>query len=465
MTPVGQTVWVSKVKTSHVCSECGTHHPKWTGQCTGCGEWNTLTEEVISTGLSVDASSVSAPRTRSVDARPPVALDDTTTDTGSARPTGIGELDHVLSGGLVDGSVTLLGGEPGIGKSTLLLQVAHQWDGSVLYVCAEESAQQVRQRAERLGAKRPNIWLLAEHGLGEIADAIDSTKPSLIIVDSIQMISDPVVTSAPGSVAQVRATAQFLVNLAKRQSIPLVLVGHVTKEGDLAGPRVLEHLVDTVLSFEGDRHHSLRLVRAVKHRFGSTNELSVFEMTGDGLTGVADPSQLLLADRKEQIPGSAVVPTLEGRRPLIVELQALTSVAPPGVPARRTAQGIDQSRLAMLLAVLARHCGVPTAATDVYASAVGGVRIAEPGIDLALILAIASSIIDRPLPPDLAVFGEVGLGSEVRQVAQPDRRFAEAYRLGFKRVIAPLRSPDPVDGIELIRVGDVGEALQAAGLT
>jgi len=408
---------------------------------------------------------VSAPRTRSVDARPPVALDDTTTDTGSARPTGIGELDHVLSGGLVDGSVTLLGGEPGIGKSTLLLQVAHQWDGSVLYVCAEESAQQVRQRAERLGAKRPNIWLLAEHGLGEIADAIDSTKPSLIIVDSIQMISDPVVTSAPGSVAQVRATAQFLVNLAKRQSIPLVLVGHVTKEGDLAGPRVLEHLVDTVLSFEGDRHHSLRLVRAVKHRFGSTNELSVFEMTGDGLTGVADPSQLLLADRKEQIPGSAVVPTLEGRRPLIVELQALTSVAPPGVPARRTAQGIDQSRLAMLLAVLARHCGVPTAATDVYASAVGGVRTAEPGIDLALILAIASSIIDRPLPPDLAVFGEVGLGSEVRQVAQPDRRFAEAYRLGFKRVIAPLRSPDPVDGIELIRVGDVGEALQAAGLT
>ena len=465
MTPVGQTVWVSKVKTSHVCSECGTHHPKWTGQCTGCGEWNTLTEEVISTGLSVDASSVGAPRARSVDARPPVALDDTTTDTGSARPTGIAELDHVLSGGLVDGSVTLLGGEPGIGKSTLLLQVAHHWDGPVLYVCAEESAQQVRQRAERLGAIRPNVWLLAEHGLGEIADAIDTTKPSLIIVDSIQMISDPVVTSAPGSVAQVRATAQFLVNLAKRQSIPLVLVGHVTKEGDLAGPRVLEHLVDTVLSFEGDRHHSLRLVRAVKHRFGSTNELSVFEMTGDGLTGVADPSQLLLADRKEQIPGSAVVPTLEGRRPLIVELQALTSVAPPGVPARRTAQGIDQSRLAMLLAVLARHCGVPTAATDVYASAVGGVRIAEPGIDLALSLAIASSIIDRPLPPDLAVFGEVGLGSEVRQVAQPDRRFAEAYRLGFKRVIAPLRSPDPVDAIELIRVGDVGEALQAAGLT
>ena len=464
MTPVGQTVGVSKIKTSHVCSECGTHHPKWGGQCAGCGEWNTLIEEVISTGLAADTSSPSAPRPSSADARPPVALDDTATDVGTAQPTGIAELDHVLSGGFVDGSVTLLGGEPGIGKSTLLLQAAHNWSGSVLYVCAEESVQQVRQRAERLGAIRSDVWLLAEHGLGEIADAIESTQPSLIIVDSIQMISDPVVTSAPGSVAQVRACAQFLVNLAKRRSIPLVLVGHVTKEGDLAGPRVLEHLVDTVLSFEGDRHHSLRLVRAVKHRFGSTNELSVFEMTSDGLVGVADPSQLLLADRKPQVPGSAVVPTLEGRRPLIVELQALTSVAPPGVPARRTAQGVDQSRLAMLLAVLARHCNVPTAATDVYASAVGGVRIAEPGLDLALSLAIASSIVDRPLPPDLAVFGEVGLGGEVRQVAQPDRRFSEAHRLGFTRVIAPLRSPEPIDSIEIIRVSGVSEALEAAGL-
>ena len=342
---------MSRPRIAHVCSSCGTHHPKWAGQCTGCGEWNTLVEEVVSTGGE-------APLVASAPVGRPVPIAEVDAIAGEPRPTGITEFDRVLSGGLVPGSVTLVGGEPGIGKSTLLLQVAHSWPGSVLYVCAEESAQQVRHRAERLGSSTDGLWLLPETDLASVVAGIDEVSPSLLVIDSVQTVADPALPSAAGSVAQVRAVTQRLVSEAKRRDLPVVLVGHVTKEGDLAGPRVLEHLVDTVVTFEGDRHHALRLVRAVKHRFGSTNDLSVFEMAGDGLRGVDDPSHLFLADRRPGVPGSVVTPTLEGRRPIVVEIQALTTPAPPGVPARRTSQGVDPARLALLLAVLTRHAGV-----------------------------------------------------------------------------------------------------------
>jgi DNA repair protein RadA/Sms len=448
---------VSRPRIAHVCSSCGTHHPKWAGQCTGCGEWNTLIEEVVSTGGEATLVA-SAPAGR------PVPIAEVDAIAGEPRPTGITEFDRVLSGGLVPGSVTLVGGEPGIGKSTLLLQVAHSWPGSVLYVCAEESAQQVRHRAERLGSSTDGLWLLPETDLASVVAGIDEVSPSLLVIDSVQTVADPALPSAAGSVAQVRAVTQRLVSEAKRRDLPVVLVGHVTKEGDLAGPRVLEHLVDTVVTFEGDRHHALRLVRAVKHRFGSTNDLSVFEMAGDGLRGVDDPSHLFLADRRPGVPGSVVTPTLEGRRPIVVEIQALTTPAPPGVPARRTSQGVDPARLALLLAVLTRHAGVRMHEHDVYVSTVGGVRLTEPGVDLSIALAVVSAVVDRPLPPGLAVFGEVGLGGEIRQASHPDRRVAEAERLGCDRILVPERTPGNDASSRLVRVDGIVAALRAADL-
>jgi DNA repair protein RadA/Sms len=378
------------------------------------------------------------------------------------QPTGIGELDRVLGGGLVPGSVTLLGGEPGIGKSTLLLQLLAWWPGPTLYISAEESPQQVRLRAERLGAVRPELWLAAETSLAGVIDAIDRTSPGLVIVDSIQTIADRRLTSSPGSVAQVRECAQQLVVEAKRRGVAVVLVGHVTKDGSLAGPRVLEHVVDTVLSFEGERHHALRLLRAVKHRFGSTDELGLFEMTGQGLTGVPDPSKLFLADRRTGVPGSVVVPAMEGQRPLLIEVQALTVPIPPGTPARRNAQGLDGGRLALLLAVLERRAGIRVADQDVYASAVGGVRLVEPGVDLAVALAVASAVIDHPISGEV-VIGEIGLGGEVRQVSHAKRRLSEAVRMGFRRAVVPASSP-ACDGIELVRVRTVSDALAAIGI-
>lgn len=458
------TVRVASVRTSHVCSDCGTHHPKWLGQCSGCGAYGTLTEEALSSGLPTETHPGS-PRPVSNDARPPIAIADVVTAAEAACATGIAEFDRTLSGGLVPGSVTLLGGEPGIGKSTLALQIAGTWPGTVLYVSAEESAQQVRRRAERLGVVRDGLFLLAETGLGDIDAAVNQIGPSLMVIDSVQTVADPAVSSAPGSVSQVRAVAQHLTHIAKRHDLPTVLIGHVTKDGDLAGPRALEHLVDTVLTFEGDRHHALRMVRAVKHRYGSTNELSVFEMTGDGLRGVADPSALFLADRRPGTPGSAVVPTLEGRRPLVLEVQALTTPAPDNVPARRTTQHIDHNRLSLLLAVMERHAGLPVRRHDVYASTVGGVRVSEPGMDLAVCVAVASALADRPLSTDIAVVGEVGLGGEIRQVAHTERRFAEAARLGFTAVIAPERSPEPPAGLTVWRAGDIREALRLAGVS
>jgi DNA repair protein RadA/Sms len=445
---------MAKTRTHHVCTDCGAPHPKWAGRCGVCGEWNTLVEEpAVEAVVTPPASAVAIP------------IGEIDPHTSTPRPTRIGELDRVLGGGVVAGSVTLLGGEPGIGKSTLLLQLLAGWPGQGLYVTAEESAQQVGRRAERLDAVRPDLLLLAETSLPHILASIDEHRPDIVVIDSIQTVHDPELGSTPGSVAQVRGCAQRLVAAAKQRDVRVVLVGHVTKEGSLAGPRVLEHIVDTVLAFEGERHHALRLLRATKHRFGPTNELGLFEMAGRGLIGVPDPSQLFLGDRRTGVPGSAVVPTIEGQRPIVLEVQALTSPAPPNVPGRRTTQGIDTNRLALLLAVLQQRARIEVQPHDVYTSTVGGVRSTEPGLDLAVCLAVASALTDRPLPPDLVAFGEVGLGGELRQVAHTPRRLNEAARLGFRRAIAPRTSPDPDDDrIRLVRTGTLPEALAAAGL-
>ncbi|MDX2378913.1 MAG: DNA repair protein RadA [Acidimicrobiia bacterium] len=436
------------------CADCGSRHPKWAGQCTSCGEWNTLVE------AHDRPLRPAAPSTRPG----PRPISEVEQHAARSTPTGIDELDRVLGGGLVPGSVTLLGGEPGIGKSTLLLQLLAASGTPTLYVSAEESAQQVRRRAERLGAMTPTLWLHAETSLPHILDAISEMQPSLVVVDSIQTVGDPASSSPPGSVGQVRGCANRLVALAKERSIATVLVGHVTKDGGLAGPRTLEHLVDTVLQFEGDRHHALRLLRASKHRFGPTNELGLFEMGDSGLHGVPDPSSMFLADRRTGIAGSAVVPSMEGQRPIVVEVQALATPGVPGVPSRRSAQGLDGGRLSMLAAVLGRRRLTEVGEHDIYASTAGGAKLREPGLDLGVCLAIMSAVTDRPLPADLAVFGEVGLGGELRQVGQAARRVTEARRLGFRRVIVPAKSPEVDAEITVLRAGTLAEATAAAGL-
>lgn len=451
---------MARLRLVYNCSDCGASFPKWAGRCTSCGAWNSLVEDV-------EDPNVVSPTTGAITppSSPPQRLGDVDLRHGAPIPTGIDELDRVLGGGLVPGSVTLLGGEPGIGKSTLLLQALTTWVGRTLYVSAEESAQQVRLRAERLRAVRDDVWLLSETVLPHVITALDELTPDLVVIDSIQTIADPQLGPAPGSVVQVRACAHALVTEAKRRNIPMVLVGHVTKDGALAGPRVLEHVVDTVLQFEGERHHSLRLLRASKHRFGPTTELGLFDMADDGLRSVPDPSALFLSDRQTGVPGSIVVPTLEGQRPLMVEMQVLTSEVRGESPARRSAQGLDASRLAMLLAVLGQRLRQPVAHHDVYASVVGGVRIVEPGSDLGLCLAVLSALSHQPVRPDTVAFGEVGLGGEVRQVPHASRRLAEAARLGFATAIVPHKTPDVDADISVVRVDSVREAMKSLGIT
>ncbi len=453
---------MAKLRLVHRCTECGSDHPKWSGRCATCGAWNSLVEDIEGPDDPIVSLVAGMTLVPPGEAKPIGEID---SYAGGPITTQIDELDRVLGGGLVPGSVTLVGGEPGIGKSTLLLQLLANWHGRSLYVTAEESTQQVKLRADRLGAISPNLWLLAEMSLPNILNSVEELKPELLIIDSIQTIVDPELGSTCGSVVQVRGCAHRLVQEAKRRNLSIVLVGHVTKEGGLAGPRVLEHVVDTVLSFEGERHHALRLLRAVKHRFGPTNELGLFEMTEGGLVGVPDASQLFLADRRTGVPGSVVVPTLEGQRSLLVEVQALTNQTSGGVPARRSAQGLDPGRLALLLAVLERRARIPVSTHEVYASVVGGVKLTEPGTDLGLCLAIVSAITNKPLPSDLVVIGEVGLAGEVRQVAQTGRRLHEAARLGFTRVIVPTCAPDKIDGITAVKVGTLSEALAHVGIS
>jgi len=384
---------------------------------------------------------------------------------GIGVASGVDELDRVLGGGLVSGSVTLIGGEPGIGKSTLVLQALGAMaagGATVLLVAAEESVQQVRLRASRLGVLHDNLLVVAETSLPVVLAHVDEVQPTVVAVDSIQTVLDPELSGAAGSVVQVRECAQRLVRFAKEHNVITLLVGHVTKEGTLAGPRVLEHIVDTVLSFEGDRHHALRLLQVMKHRFGSTQELGLFEMTERGLLGVPDPSALFLTDRRAGASGSVVAPVLEGARPMLVELQSLVAATHSPMP-RRSAQGLDSARFALLLAVLERRAELKLNGRDVYASVAGGVRVSEAGADLAIALAVASAHADIPVPPTTVVLGELGLGGEVRQVPHTARRLTEAARLGFTRAIVPQSSPD-VPGVHAVRVRDVREALAAVGL-
>jgi len=446
----------SRPRTTYRCTTCGASAPVWAGRCPGCEEWGTLVEE----RAAPRAAPVLAPRTPALPIREVGAHD------ARPAPTAVGELDRVLGGGLVPGSVTLLGGEPGIGKSTLLLQAAASVAAAgadVLYVSAEESAAQVRGRAARLGALADRLWLASCTALPEVVAHLDAVRPAVVVVDSIQTVHDPDLGSAPGAVGQVRECAQRLVVEARARQAAVVLVGHVTKDGGLAGPRVLEHLVDTVLAFEGDRHHSLRLLRAVKHRFGGTGELGVFEMTDGGLVGVDDPSALFLADRRRGEAGSVVVPVLDGGRPLLAEVQAL--LAPTTIPTpRRQAQGIDGGRLGMLLAVLAQRVGVSLHDRDVWVTVAGGVRAAEPAVDVGVALAVVSAATGVAVPPDLVACGEVGLAGELRQVGRLDRRLAEAARLGFRRVLVPVTAPEPPAGCRALRAAGLPEAIAAAGL-
>jgi DNA repair protein RadA/Sms len=446
-----------KTKTSYQCSECGATAPRWLGRCNACEAWGTLVEQVVAAPSKNPTLKVRAP------SGAPVSI--VTVDAATATPmsTGIGELDRVLDGGLVPGSVTLLAGEPGMGKSTLLLQaLGHMANAGrrCLLVTAEESCAQVKTRAERVGALAPELLVVSETSLPHVLAHVDAVEPDVLALDSIQTVVDPDSPGAPGSVSQVRDCAYRLVQQAKERELATVLVGHVTKEGTLAGPRVLEHVVDTVLSFDGDRGHSLRTLHALKHRFGGTHELGLFEMTEHGLADVPDASARFLVDRREGAPGSAVAAVLEGTRPMLVEVQAL--VVPTTVPPRRYAAGIDPSRLAMLLAIVAQHGRIPTDKCEVYASVAGGLRVSETGADLAFALAVGSAQCDRPVVARTVAVGELGLGGEMCTVPQLERRLDEAARLGFTRVLAPAQA-ESRPGLEVVPVRDVTDAF-ARGL-
>jgi DNA repair protein RadA/Sms len=449
---------MARARSVFACTECGAQQPRWLGRCPACGGWNTLIEEPTGEAAPARADLLTSdPRSGPAKAVPLREV-----DAGSAPrvPTGIAELDRVLGGGLVPGSVVLLGGEPGVGKSTLALQLACALDGQrVLYVTGEESLEQVRLRAERLGEIPASVLALAETRVEALAEPWRELRPRLVLVDSVQTLRTDRVESAPGSVAQVRESAALLAATAKAHGTALVLVGHVTKEGLLAGPRVLEHLVDVVLTFEGDRDHAFRLLRATKNRFGSTHEVGVFTMGAAGLEQVPNPSEVFLAERRAEAPGTCVVPVLEGSRPMLIELQAL--VAPAGYgTARRTCLGIDDGRVALLLAVLDRRSDVDLVGRDVYVNVTGGVRVSETATDLGLALALASSRLDRALPPDVAACGEVGLGGEVRRVARLDLRLREAARLGFRRLLVPEGAPATDGGrAQLVPVASLGDAV------
>ena len=445
---------MAKSKSIYSCTECGATSPKWQGQCPGCGEWNTLLESVAekASGHRFESPTpVARPRNLAeIEARESERI-----------ATGIAEFDRALGGGLVPGGVVLIGGDPGIGKSTLLLQALSLLSSScrALYVSGEESGEQVALRARRLGLDSHALQLMAEINLERILATLQSEKPQVVVIDSIQTMWSDQLSSAPGSVAQVRECAAQLTRLAKQMGITVILVGHVTKEGALAGPRVLEHIVDTVLYFEGDTHSSFRLVRAFKNRFGAVNELGVFAMTDKGLKGVNNPSALFLSQHGQDVAGSCVMVTQEGTRPLLVEIQALVDSA-HGNP-RRLTVGLDAQRLAMLLAVLHRHAGIVCFDQDVFVNAVGGVKIAEPAADLAVLLSIASSLKNKPLPSKLVVFGEVGLAGEIRPAPRGQERLKEAAKLGFTRALIPEanRPRQPIAGMEVIAVKRVEEAV------
>lgn len=449
---------MAKARIRYVCQSCGADSLRWAGRCQACGEWNTLVETLIEPRLERSASRGLAPLS------PPQLLSEIQADQLQRLPVAIGELARVLGGGIVPGSVVLVGGDPGIGKSTLLLQASAQLaqeDGTVLYVSGEESVHQIKMRADRLGLGQPNLYVVSEVSLDQIVTHVEQLQPRLVVVDSIQAVMSEDLDSAAGSVSQVKTCATALLRLAKASGVPIFLVGHVTKAGAIAGPRVLEHIVDAVLYLEGDRFHAYRLLRSVKNRFGSTHEVGVFEMTEEGMIEVSNPSEAFLAERLPDAAGSAIAVTMEGTRPLLVEIQALASTTSFGLP-RRTANGVDFNRLLLLVAVLSKRVGLRLFDQDVFVNVVGGMRINEPAADLALALAIASSFQNVSLPHDLAAVGEVGLSGELRAVGHLSRRLNEAAKLGFSRCIVPAthrRLGDMPAGMEAIRARSLSEAL------
>ncbi|MFI5295298.1 MAG: DNA repair protein RadA [Thermodesulfovibrionales bacterium] len=451
---------MSKTKTFFQCQSCGNASPKWMGKCPDCGGWNTFVEEKSSPANRRSAGIDSLGKTE------PVALGAVEASAEDRTLTGMTEFDRVLGGGIVPGSVVLVGGDPGIGKSTLLLQTFSGLSrslGKLLYVSGEESPRQIKMRADRLSVNPENIILLPETSLEGILDAAGKLSPGAMVVDSIQTVFTQEMLSAPGSVGQVRECAAKLMLFAKRSGIPIFIVGHVTKEGTIAGPRVLEHIVDTVLYFEGDRGHSYRILRTIKNRFGSTNEIGVFEMSDSGLREVDNPSELFLSERPRNVSGSTVVASLEGTRPLMVEMQALVSQTNFGMP-RRTSIGVDFNRVNLLIAVLEKRAGLHLGGMDVFVNVVGGLKILEPAVDLGIIATIASSARERAIDPKTFVFGEVGLSGEIRAVAQAEARLREAAKIGFKKAIIPAGNADKIkegQGLEIIGVRDVEACIKA----
>ncbi|HEY7710906.1 MAG TPA: DNA repair protein RadA [Candidatus Entotheonella sp.] len=454
---------MAKAKSVFTCQSCGYHTAKWLGRCSDCGAWNSFVEERVAPARKGRQASTHQPQL-------PLPLAQVVRDEDERILTHIGELDRVLGGGIVQGSLVLIGGDPGIGKSTLLLQavaglsqVRSDIDRPVLYISGEESATQLRMRSDRLGVHNQDVYILTETSMEVIKEQVLRLRPRVLVVDSIQTVFTAEVASAPGSVTQVRESTAQLMTLAKSLNLPILIIGHVTKEGAIAGPRVLEHMVDTVLYFEGERHHVYRILRAVKNRFGPTNEIGVFEMQQAGLVEVESPSELFLAERPLHASGSIVVASMEGTRPLLVELQALGSPGGFGTP-RRVASGVDHQRMALLLAVLEKRLGMPLQQHDVYVNVVGGLNLDEPAIDLGVVTAVASSLRDIPVDPDLVVFGEVGLTGEVRAVGHVDARLREAAKLGFRRCLLPQANYAAVEAlageIELYGVRTVADALE-----
>ena len=448
---------MAKQKTVYFCSQCGHESSKWMGQCPACKQWNTFTEEKVTETKKGGAKSLKTSAS-------PMNISEVTIENEERIPTGIGELDRVLGGGIVKGSLSLVGGDPGIGKSTLLLQVCRNLANNkrkVLYISGEESMHQIKMRAERIGTFEEEMLLFCETDLDAITSAILKTKPEFAVIDSIQTMYSEEVSSAPGSVSQVRESTNVFMQLAKGLCIPIFIVGHVTKEGTVAGPRVLEHMVDTVLYFEGDRHASYRILRAVKNRFGSTNEIGVFEMRQSGLEEVENPSEYMLSGRPEQSAGSVVACSMEGTRPILIEIQALVCRSNFGMP-RRTAAGTDYNRVNLLMAVLEKRLGMALSNSDAYVNIAGGIRMNEPAIDLGIVMALVSSYRNRPVDEKTIVFGEVGLSGEVRAVNMPEQRVAEAKKLGFETCILPqvcMKMVKDIKGIRLIGVKSVNEAV------
>ena len=450
---------MAKVKSVYICSECGYESPKWYGKCPSCGEWNTMNEEIRDTAKP-------APKTISaVSYAPPTPVSEISTADETRYQTGFGELDRVMGGGIVKGSLVLLGGDPGIGKSTLLLQICEHLgqELKILYVSGEESKRQLKLRADRLGVDSANLFILTQTDVELICETIRQDKPNLVMIDSIQTMSLSELSSAPGSVTQVRESTNYFMRTAKSLDIPMIIVGHVNKEGSIAGPKVLEHVVDAVLHFEGDKQMSYRILRAVKNRYGSTNEIGVFEMTDQGLTEVSNPSLMLISGRPKNVSGTCIACAMEGTRPILAEIQALATATGFGNP-RRMCTGFDYNRMSLIIAVLEKRAGYYFTNTDAYINVVGGLRLDETAVDLAVAMALVSSLKDIPVADDAIAFGEIGLAGEIRSVSHAQQRVNEAVRLGFSRIIIPSHNMKDVTAVkdaQIIPVKNVRQAFEA----